>query len=361
MNVNDRDYIERNKYISTIQKRATKALTMHDNEGNVHVGRGAEKASMYAGEEYGMRRSKYEPAETPQGEIAKMGDHAALNRSVDEVRRVEKRMKDGTIKVVEVPWPGKEKAYTNEDHTGDSIGVPMRQAVRTSPKLGATPSGSVSVAPPNAVPTATDPNAVPGVKADSVRTKGAILTNPVRFDKDGKVVGAPKSETPTAPKINAANILSTENYDALKTVADVDEFLRQAYSMWENGADDRSLQADLNRMFDGGWASTDLASFYDGLKGGNAELDHNALIAQLKGGEPRYNAMATKLHTDLGREGFGATHDSPIRHEGKFDWRAHQGKGEGNAAFGAGTYLSSADGVHKSYKSMFTAQLPGHD
>lgn len=68
----------------------------------------------------------------------------------------------------------------------------------------------------------------------------------------------------------------------------------------------------------------------------------------------KLNAMAADIHRDLGRDGFPATHDSPIRHEGKFDWRAHQGKGEGNAAFGAGTYLSTADGVHRSYKKIFT-------
>lgn len=72
-------------------------------------------------------------------------------------------------------------------------------------------------------------------------------------------------------------------------------------------------------------------------------------------GGVKRNAMAVTIHNDLGRSGFGATHDSPIRHEGKFDWRAHQGKGEGNASFGAGTYLSTADGVHKSYKTQFTA------
>ncbi|MDX9742181.1 MAG: hypothetical protein RBT81_13540, partial [Gammaproteobacteria bacterium] len=73
----------------------------------------------------------------------------------------------------------------------------------------------------------------------------------------------------------------------------------------------------------------------------------------------KLNAMATQIHNDLGRSGFAATHDSPIRHEGRFDWRAHLGKGEGNAAFGAGTYLSTAEGVHKSYKSQFTAMMIG--
>lgn len=68
------------------------------------------------------------------------------------------------------------------------------------------------------------------------------------------------------------------------------------------------------------------------------------------------NAQSVQIHNDLGRSGFAATHDSPIRHAGKFDWRAHQGKGEGNAAFGAGTYLSTGDKVHSFYKAQFTEQ-----
>ncbi len=81
--------------------------------------------------------------------------------------------------------------------------------------------------------------------------------------------------------------------------------------------------------------------------------------ATLSGGSEgrKLNAMAVDIHRSLGRDGFAATHDSPIKHEGKFDWRAHQGKGEGNASFGAGTYLSTSDGVHKSYKNQFTTQI----
>jgi len=71
----------------------------------------------------------------------------------------------------------------------------------------------------------------------------------------------------------------------------------------------------------------------------------------------KFSRMSTEIHNRLGKSGFAATHDSPIRHEGKFNWREHMGKGEGNAAFGAGTYLSTADGVHKSYKSQFTAAV----
>ena len=54
------------------------------------------------------------------------------------------------------------------------------------------------------------------------------------------------------------------------------------------------------------------------------------------------------------RPGFAATHDSPHQHDGKFNWREHLLKGEGAAMFGAGTYLSTAEGVHKYYKAMFS-------
>ncbi len=68
----------------------------------------------------------------------------------------------------------------------------------------------------------------------------------------------------------------------------------------------------------------------------------------------KYSYESTVIHDELGNEGFAATHDSPNKHEGVFDWRSHQGKGEGNASFGAGTYLSTADGVHESYKKQFS-------
>lgn len=71
-------------------------------------------------------------------------------------------------------------------------------------------------------------------------------------------------------------------------------------------------------------------------------------------GARKLSAMSTEIHNDLQRGGFAATHDSPIRHEGKFDWRAYTGMGEGNAAFGAGTYLSTGDKVHAFYKKMMS-------
>lgn len=73
-------------------------------------------------------------------------------------------------------------------------------------------------------------------------------------------------------------------------------------------------------------------------------------------GARKLSAMSTEIHNDLQRGGFAATHDSPIRHEGKFDWRAYTGLGEGNAAFGAGTYLSTGDKVHAFYKKMMTGK-----
>lgn len=71
-------------------------------------------------------------------------------------------------------------------------------------------------------------------------------------------------------------------------------------------------------------------------------------------GTKKYSLLSTQVHNDLKRGGFAATHDSPIRHEGKFNWREHTGKGEGNAAFGAGTYLSTGDKVHAFYKKMMS-------
>lgn len=75
------------------------------------------------------------------------------------------------------------------------------------------------------------------------------------------------------------------------------------------------------------------------------------------------NMESTELHKMLNRSGFAATHDSPIKHEGKFDWQKNSGKGEGSKRsdlaedYGAGTYLSSADEVHEFYKEQFTQMV----
>lgn len=68
------------------------------------------------------------------------------------------------------------------------------------------------------------------------------------------------------------------------------------------------------------------------------------------------NAMATAIHNDLGRRGFAATHDSPHKFDGKFDWRAKQGSGAGEALLGDGTYLSTSEEQHLTYKKSFTAK-----
>lgn len=89
-------------------------------------------------------------------------------------------------------------------------------------------------------------------------------------------------------------------------------------------------------------------------------IEGDKAVAKMEGKRrKKANAMSTQIHDELDRDGIAATHDSPIRHEGKFDWRKHQGKGEGNAAFGAGTYLSTANSVHRSYKNQFTAEMKG--
>lgn len=68
----------------------------------------------------------------------------------------------------------------------------------------------------------------------------------------------------------------------------------------------------------------------------------------------KLNSQARALHEELGRPGFAAAHNSPIKHEGKFNWREHLGKGEGAWVYGAGTYLSTDDSVHRYYKKQFS-------
>jgi hypothetical protein len=71
----------------------------------------------------------------------------------------------------------------------------------------------------------------------------------------------------------------------------------------------------------------------------------------------RENRQAGEIHDALERKGFAATHDSPKWHAGEFDWRKYAGSGEGNSAYGAGLYLSTADGIHRRYKNMFTGEV----
>ena len=60
------------------------------------------------------------------------------------------------------------------------------------------------------------------------------------------------------------------------------------------------------------------------------------------------------IQRDVGKTGIAATHDSPHRFDGIFDWVLHVGRGQGAAAKGVGTYLSTSDPVHGTYKREFT-------
>ena len=67
--------------------------------------------------------------------------------------------------------------------------------------------------------------------------------------------------------------------------------------------------------------------------------------------------LSQEIHDALEEEGIPLAHDSPLRHEGRFDWRRWKGAGEGHELFGAGTNLSSKDGVHFHYKEAFSEKL----
>jgi hypothetical protein len=71
-------------------------------------------------------------------------------------------------------------------------------------------------------------------------------------------------------------------------------------------------------------------------------------------GTKKYSLLSTQVHNELGRAGFAATHDSPVRHDGTFNWRKFIGSGKGDSGFGAGTYLSTGETVHTFYKKMST-------
>lgn len=85
-----------------------------------------------------------------------------------------------------------------------------------------------------------------------------------------------------------------------------------------------------------------------------AKGEENPRLTELVEQAKKFNAMSVKTARELEREGIAAAHVSPHKHEGKFDWRAHIGKGEGNAMFGAGTYLSTDEQVHNHYKNIFS-------
>lgn len=215
-----------------------------------------------------------------------------------------------------------------------------------------------------------------------LRRREVALTSLVK-KSTGMVGGRSSKDQLPGGKDAAESVrrIAEDDYEGLDTAPKIDAFLKGAYAAWKGGNKD----PELKRMFDrNNYASTDLGMFYGGIDTGDAFMNHDAVLERLeaglaasgkgstpspkaqapamgataaKSGETRYSLEATRIHGDLRRDGFAATHDSPYKHEGKFDWRTHIGKGEGNASFGAGTYLSTADGVHGFYKSQFTAQV----
>ena len=75
------------------------------------------------------------------------------------------------------------------------------------------------------------------------------------------------------------------------------------------------------------------------------------------GGTRLPNRAAEEMHAELGNEGFSAVHSSPTHHAGVFDWRRWLLSGERAMVFGAGTYLSTAEGVYQHYKTKFSDML----
>ena len=93
-----------------------------------------------------------------------------------------------------------------------------------------------------------------------------------------------QAEGTARPKSNktAETRLTKEDYEGLDTVEQVDAFLKDSHALWKKGSAAPEVAFRLNAMFgSGNYASTDLAGFYDGLKGGNAELGHEELLAKL--------------------------------------------------------------------------------
>jgi len=181
----------------------------------------------------------------------------------------------------------------------------------------------------------------PGAKGESVRPpKGPIGKNPVRFDREGRVEGQPDQKAVAAKKAAFLERAASGDKALIKELSTSDDakgLQRAVGALAEAHPDSEAMKAATARL---------------------SELVKNPDTAYgLQ--TTKYSLEAVRIHTDLGREGFAATHDSPIKHEGKFDWREHKGKGEGNAAFGAGTYLSTADGVHRAYKNQFTRKASG--
>ena len=191
----------------------------------------------------------------------------------------------------------------------------------------------------------------------------------------------PVAKPATKPAPDLAKYIAAENFEDITSAPQADKFLREAKQLLAElkRVDDLSpvqLKAYevLDRWF-GKSATEDLGSFYSD---GRTDDDVRKMLASAEeAGAPvgksqpagagsdlwadkgrRLNRQAQEIHDSLGQSGFAATHDSPHRFDGKFDWRANYGSGEGVgsgfAREGAGTYLSTSDDTHAVYKGTFS-------
>jgi hypothetical protein len=114
----------------------------------------------------------------------------------------------------------------------------------------------------------------------------AVVNDLARKYKDVIIVPTKAAAEPSRPapkEIGVEERLIKDDFSGLDTPEAVSKFLKDAYSLWENGAEDRTVQKYLNEMFDtDAFFNTDVASFYDGMKGGDADLHHDEIIAKLK-------------------------------------------------------------------------------
>lgn len=199
-------------------------------------------------------------------------------------------------------------------------------------------------------------------RAKSSETGGKAKKNPAASSRE------------TAKKVNDSQALSPdaftalhdvvvkENYGRLDTPVKVLKFAAMAAKAreqlkkipeLERTDEQDTLRYKLDDMFnqDKG-AAFDWESLWDGLDPTDAQKAQLESLVR-----PKAEPGTTRQGAGTGAGGFSAMHSSPADHEGVFNWRKFAGSGEGNAAYGAGTYLSTDAGVNNWYRSKF---MPGN-
>lgn len=154
-----------------------------------------------------------------------------------------------------------------------------------------TSVATVVPATPTITPTASTTSVAqtPAAPSSATPVVSAVQSTPIppvnnnQSGKNAEVELRPNTgQVAEATEVKAEDRLLNDNYVGLDTVKDVDTFINTVHSLWKKGTSNKVLQAKLDSMFQKGTSSsTDLASFYDGLTGGNADLSHDALLAQL--------------------------------------------------------------------------------